>query len=313
MIKKILFFIFISTTHMSVADVNYRGNDGIGFYISPEATFNVTPSSSGGDYYGYYCMVADKNGIATNYSINFNMISGMFLANQGNDNFNFTIYMYNYNNAQLSQGQDNTKIAMGLGDAEIICAGAKTNFALWVNVTKAVPTGIYAAGRYCSNRSVRMRSFFEGNRPRDIHNFDICIDWPGDPLPPEIQVKNLDDIMLGVYIGDPILPVEEDFCVYLNNSSSYNITFDDGTINGIFQLSDGTNNIPYTLNFKNNSGLSVPVAENSPISSVWYTNDNTCATTPLNVKVEVIPNNASISNSSAGTYTSILNITVSPE
>lgn len=314
MIKKILPLILIFMSINVKADINYRRNDAVGFYISPELVFNVTPSADGGDYFGYYCMVADGNGVATNYAINFNNISGLSLRNQGNDDFNFVIYMYNYNNGQFSQAQDGTNITMGNGDAENICAGGKINFALWVSVTKALPNGTYAAGTYCSNRSARIRSFFEGgNRPRDIHDFDICIDWPGDPLPPEIQVKNLDDVILGTYIGDPITPVVEDFCVYLTNSASYNILFDDGTLNGIFQLSDGTNTIPYSLNFQNNSGGTTPVVENSPISSTWYTTDNTCATISENVKIEVIPNNASISNSLIGTYTSTLNITVSPE
>ncbi len=312
--KKIISILLILLiSYHSYADVRYRRGDAVGFYISPESTMNATETDSGGQFIGYYCMVSERNGVRTDYSINFNAVSSITLRNGQNDEFEFDFYIINLNNYFYSLSQDSTRINMGVGDTEAVCAGGRANFAIFIDIYKANPTGTYAAGNYCSTRSARIRSFFQNNRPRDTHNFNICLNWSGDPDLAEIQVKNLDDILLGTYIGNTIPPSEEEFCVYLNNSSSYNITFADSEINGNFELVNGVNTIPYTMNFKDKSGNYIPVTENMPISSTWFTQDNNCSNVAENVLIEVIPDNVSISNSSAGTYTSTLSITVAPE
>ena len=307
----ILLTLIISTNAFS--DVRYRGNDAVGFYISPATILNATETDSGGQFVGYYCMVADDNGNATDYSINFNNISNITLRNGQNDRFAFDLYLINYNTFRYAQVQNTNRINMGEGSTENVCAGGRINFIIYIVIYKENPSGTYAAGNYCSNNSARIRSYFQNNRPRDTHRFDICLDWSGDPDLNEIQVKNLDDIVLGTYIGNTIAPSEEEFCVYLNNSNSYNISFSDTNSNGSFDLVNGVNTIPYAMNFKNKQGDTIPVTENSPISSTWFTQDNNCSNVAENVLIEVIPDNVSISNSSAGTYTSTLNITVSPE
>jgi hypothetical protein len=316
---KVLFIYFIMFSFSVNAHIVYSGSKSGGFYIYPDAVLEMTADVSGGTYVGYYCVVSENSGVAQDFSINFNAFSGRPLKNienAANDDFDIDIDMYNYNSAQYEIASDNTKINMGVGDTEAGCASGQINFAFLITAQKSVPSGgQYGTGRYCTDRFVKIRSFYNNrSRPKDTtHTFNVCLNFVGDPSLSEIQIKNLDDVVLGNYSGNNIPSVEEEFCVYLSNTFGYNISMADNNVNGTFELSNGLDSIPYTINFKDSLGTSIPVSESIPIASTWFTNDSMCANTSELVKLEIIPNMTAVSNTSVGNYTSVLNITVSPE
>ena len=64
----------------------------------------------------------------------------------------------------------------------------------------------------------------------------------------KLKVSNLDDTSLGTWAGAD-LTANETICVFYNQTAVYQITFDSADVPGTFELSDGVNNIPYSMTY----------------------------------------------------------------
>lgn len=137
-------------------------------------------------------------------------------------------------------------------------------------------------------------------------------------IPNAVQVSKLNDLDFGVYsngIGD--LVQTEPFCVYSRGSTPggvYNITFTsvNSSGEGLFTMSNGVEDLSYSVMFDDSELLNSPVAMDSgtQISGQQGSNSRTCQG-GNNAALEVTILAADIDVVSAGTYLDVLVITVS--
>ena len=136
----------------------------------------------------------------------------------------------------------------------------------------------------------------------------------------KLKVSNLDDTSLGTFAGAN-LNATETICVYFNQVAPYQITFDSNDTPGTFELSDGVNNIPYSMTFDDGINGAQAVVAGTPITNrnsqgndaVTGANDD-CATVPVgdNGTIAFTALATDITGNPNGTYSETLNITVAP-
>jgi hypothetical protein len=132
-----------------------------------------------------------------------------------------------------------------------------------------------------------------------------------DPL---VMVSNLGNIDLGNYSGAGNLTGSDSFCIYRNSTGPYGITMTGSGAGNAFLLSDGSNNLAYTVSFTNASAN--PMTAGSLLTA--QTGANTTSTdcsagTANNVSVGITVDNAALSSAPAGTYLGVLTILVAVE
>ena len=135
----------------------------------------------------------------------------------------------------------------------------------------------------------------------------------------KLKVSNLDDTDLGTFNGGP-LSASEDICIYFNQTAPYQITFDSNDTPGTFELTDGVNNIPYTITYDDGDGAQ-PVVAGTPITGLDTQGndavsgaDDDCATVTGgdNGTLAFSALAADITGNPNGTYSETLDIVVAP-
>lgn len=297
--------------------VTQRGNS-VGWYTFnyiPSATFSIQENYNGGSSTFYHCIVSSNSTETqlSEYYVRFNNINSIRLKRSGNNDFLIDFKIKN-NNSGITKDWYNYSGSLGYGNTSSQCAAGYLPLEITISITKQYLNGLYRAGRYCTNQQITMSIYHQNGRPRDTnHSFNICMNWSGTLLPPEIQVKNLDDLNFGSYSGDFIPSITDDFCVYLANANSYNLTLDDGGNLNEFDIISGSNFIPYNIFIKNKSGSSIQILENQPVSLTWFTTDQFCSINSQLISIVTSIDNNLLNDSPVGNYTSTLNIIVSPE
>ena len=135
----------------------------------------------------------------------------------------------------------------------------------------------------------------------------------------KLKVSNLDDTSLGTFNGAN-LTASETICVFYNQTAPYQITIDSNDNPGTFELSDGVNNIPYSMTYddgvngaaavtagttivnRNSQGNDTATGANDDCVTL-ATDNGTIAFTALATDITGNPN---------GTYSETIDITVAP-
>jgi len=135
-----------------------------------------------------------------------------------------------------------------------------------------------------------------------------------------VRVSNLDDLDLGIFNGGSSdLSATDTFCVYRNGAGTFDIVMSGNGSSSAFTLTDGTNTIPYSVDFTN-----IPAATTTSMTTnilvSGQQNANTSSTTCSgagdsdNVSVTVTVANNDLAAAPAGiNYAGTLTIVVSPE
>lgn len=134
-----------------------------------------------------------------------------------------------------------------------------------------------------------------------------------------VQVSNLTDIGLGTFNGGGTdLSGTDAFCVYRNGGGTFDITMSGSGGSSAFTLTDGSNTVPYSVDFTN-----IPAATTTAMTTNvllgGQQNANTSSTTCSgagdsdNVSVTVTVTSGDLASAPAGTYGGTLTMVVSPE
>ena len=317
MIKNIILFTMLLMSFATCADVKTKKGVSVGWHNYPNnLTLNLNELFDGGNEAFNFCIVSETYGTSNDYSILFDRTTTT-LTNGTNDGFSVDVEIIN-NNSGITENWLNGTVSMGSGNTISECNNSITPYTLNITVSKIIPNGNYGAGQYCATQSPRMTTRHSSGKVVDRnHPINICLNWTGSVPAPELQVGNLNDITLGIYDGNPILPVIENFCIYSQSIANYYLTMEDLGDIGNFELINGAiNKISYNLNVKNQTGGILSISENVPYllpSSEWSTSDISCSITSELLDLELIVDNLTLETAPAGTYTSTLYITISPE
>jgi hypothetical protein len=134
-----------------------------------------------------------------------------------------------------------------------------------------------------------------------------------------VQVTNLDDLSLGIFNGGGAdLSATDTFCIYRNGVGTFDITMSGSGAASAFTLIDGTNTVPYSVDFTN-----IPAAATTAMTTGallgGQQNANTSSTTCSgvgdsdNVSVTVTVTSGNLASAPAGAYGGTLTMVVSPE
>ena len=135
----------------------------------------------------------------------------------------------------------------------------------------------------------------------------------------KLKVSNLDDTSLGTFNGAN-LTATEDICVFYNQTAPYQITFDSNDNPGTFELSDGVNNIAYSMTYDDGVNGAAAVVAGTPITARNSQGNDTatgadddCVTLGLdNGQIAFTALATDITGNPNGTYSETLDITVAP-
>lgn len=126
-----------------------------------------------------------------------------------------------------------------------------------------------------------------------------------------VQITNVADLDLGTHATAAAdMSANDDVCVF-NSTATYSITVTSG--NGGFNLSDGTNNIPYSVEWAANGGAAVALVDGASLGSLTgdRTSLNCGGGTNANFSATVAA--ADFNAAGPGTYTDVLTLLVEPE
>lgn len=129
----------------------------------------------------------------------------------------------------------------------------------------------------------------------------------------EVRISNLTDINLGVFAGADASGSTA-ACVYRNGTGAYQVMASgDGTA-GAFTLTDGTNSVPYVIDYDDGTGAQ-PMTSGIPVIGRTGADpaSATCATTGNNATVTATVAAVDAATLPAGTYAGTLTLLVSPE
>jgi len=129
----------------------------------------------------------------------------------------------------------------------------------------------------------------------------------------EVRISNLTDITLGTFAGVD-LSGNSPACVFRSGTGNYEITADGSGAGGAFELSDGTNDVAYTVTYDDGTGA---VALTSGTALTGQTGgdpgSDTCANTGDNGDISVNVLATDMAPLPAGAYAGLLTLTVAPE
>jgi hypothetical protein len=197
-----------------------------------------------------YCVVAIRNGserrfFQFNTNLNGDDGTNYFLLNDIGDTLNMTMRRFRPSDGIIRDITPNNSVR--IDDGLIDCSGQGLNpFYFEVNISAADLNSV-PIGEYTTTITTRTRTRNNNNNPEVFDNWDIRIYKPN-----EIRVNNLSDINFGTYNDQPILQEIGRFCTYIKSGNTFNITFNDNSINNGFFLSHidaPSNQIPYVLDF----------------------------------------------------------------
>lgn len=126
-----------------------------------------------------------------------------------------------------------------------------------------------------------------------------------------VQISAVNDINLGTYSSTATtIEASDDLCVF-NSTASYNVTVT--TANGSFELSNGTQTIPYSLSWSDLNNTDLAVFYSIPLTG--RTGDRTSPTCDggTNTTVAVRVDAAAFNNAVPGTYTDTVTMMIQPE
>ena len=141
---------------------------------------------------------------------------------------------------------------------------------------------------------------------------DLVISLDIDDL---VRVNNLDDIDLGTFAGGAgDLTGSDSFCVYRNGLDGFNITMTGDGAASAFELTDGTNTLPYAVEFVNGSAQAITTGSTLTGQTGAFTANDTCDNgTSNNVAVNITVANGDLATVPAGSYAGTLTMVVAPE
>ncbi len=121
-----------------------------------------------------------------------------------------------------------------------------------------------------------------------------------------VQITNVDDIDLGTHatLGANAV-ASDDVCVF-SSTSAYNLTVT--SANGIFELQNGGDAIPYALTWD-----AAAVTESGVMSGLTGDNTSLNCSGGTNATFEVTVDSADFNAANPGTYTDTLTLLVQPE
>ena len=132
-------------------------------------------------------------------------------------------------------------------------------------------------------------------------------------IPGLIQISNLDDISLGTYTGSGGLSGSDTVCVYRNGASTYDVTATtSGAGTGSFVLTDGSNNIAYTVTYDDGNGATTMTYGTALTNRQNASTTSTSCGGSTNATVAVSVADADLQGKPAGTYSSTLVLVVAP-
>ena len=134
----------------------------------------------------------------------------------------------------------------------------------------------------------------------------------------KLKVSNLDDTALGTFTGAN-LTATETICVFYNQTAPYQVVIDSNDNPGTFELSDGVNNIAYSMTYDDTNGAAAVTAgvaltnrDSNGNDTATGANDD-CATVGAdNATIEFTALATDITGNPNGTYSETIDITVSP-
>lgn len=141
---------------------------------------------------------------------------------------------------------------------------------------------------------------------------DLIINLDIDSL---VRVNNLNDIDLGTFSGGAgDLSGADNFCIYRNGAGNFNITMTGSGAGSAFTLTDGTNTLPYSVEFTNSTPNAMTAGTLLAAQSGAFTANDTCDSGASdNVSVSVTVANGALASVPAGSYTGTLTMVVAPE
>jgi len=129
----------------------------------------------------------------------------------------------------------------------------------------------------------------------------------------EVRISNLEDIDLGIFAGADLSGTSP-ACVFRSGTGNYEITAEGDGNGGAFELSDGTNDVVYTVTYDDGAG-----AENMTSGTVLPgqtggdPGSDICDNTGNNGTIEVTVEADAMAALPAGAYAGVLTLTVAPE
>lgn len=131
-----------------------------------------------------------------------------------------------------------------------------------------------------------------------------------------VQISNLNDVDLGNFSGSGDLANSDAFCLYRNGGGTLNITASGSGSGGAFSLSDGANDIPFSVEFTDETSTAAALSAGTALNAVPNTNVSSLDCSGIggdNNSIEIRISEADAIAASAGTYTGTLFLTVAPE
>ena len=129
-----------------------------------------------------------------------------------------------------------------------------------------------------------------------------------------VRVSRLDDLNFGLYVGTGSPTNTEDFCVYRSGTGAYQVTLTgDGAANA-FTVTDGTNIIPYAVEFDDSvAGGEVTATTGVAITGqVGDPGQETCGDTD-NASIDITFNQTDLQAAPTGNYNGTLTILIAAE
>ena len=130
-----------------------------------------------------------------------------------------------------------------------------------------------------------------------------------------VRISNLDNLDLGTFTGSGPLTASDTACVYSNGATGYSVTATStaqGVSTGAFELSDGTDSIPYVVTFNDGGGASTLGFNSAATMGNARTIDDNCSAVADNATIQVDVAVVDASSVAQGTYTSTLTLVVAP-
>ena len=135
-------------------------------------------------------------------------------------------------------------------------------------------------------------------------------------IPSLVKLSGIENLNFGNYIGPGNAVLADDVCVYTNLSTGqYKITARGSGSSYAFTLTNGTQEIPYTVRWNNSTGTSGNVDLSANTTSSTFTGANTSSVTcsggnSANFQVTISQN--ALLSVKAGSYNGILTLIVQP-
>ena len=133
-----------------------------------------------------------------------------------------------------------------------------------------------------------------------------------------VQITNLNDIDLGTFTGTGNLTGNDTLCIYRNGSGTYQITATGSGTGSAFTVTDGSNTLPYTVDYTSDL-LGTPTTTTMSTGSALTgqagvdSASTTCAGGGDNAQVDITISNADLTSAPAGAYSGTLTLVVAPE